>query len=101
MQDALVSLDEALDKIDELEQRCCEPGRSPAMAALRQKITAAQAAVAASDESALAEHLEDAGAHVGRLQVGCCAPGRMPLYAAVLEDLTRARLWAGPAMHTG
>ena len=96
---ALAALDAALAKVDQLEARCCDPGRSPAMVSLRKQIGSARSAVEVADGAAVVILLEEAGAHVGRLQIGCCAPNRMPLYAGVLEDLTMARLTGGPDMH--
>ena len=95
--DAATHLDAALTTVDKLDRLCCDPGRSPRMAALRDAIEGAKAAI--DDPAGVAARLEDAGAQVGSLQIGCCAPARMPLYAAVLDDLTRARLAAGPDMH--
>lgn len=95
--DATALLDETLTVVDKLDRLCCDPGRSPRMAALRDTITRARGATDAPDS--FADLVEDAGAQVGSLQVGCCAPARLPLYAEVLEGLTRARLAAGPDMH--
>jgi hypothetical protein len=95
--DATPLLDDALATVDKLDRLCCEPGRSPRMAALRETIVRARATDVSPD--VFVELLEDAGSQVGSLQVGCCAPGRLPLYADVLEALTRARLAAGPDMH--
>ncbi len=95
--DATPLLDDALATVEKLDRLCCEPGRSPRMAALRETIVRAKAVDVSPD--AFAGLLEDAGSQVGSLQVGCCAPGRLPLYADVLEALTRARLAAGPDMH--
>lgn len=98
--DATIALADALDLVDQLERRCCDPGRSPRMAGIRDAIERAKALVEEAGEPATVAHLlEDAGAQVGRLQIGCCAPGRFPLYAGVLEHLTTAQLRMGPDMH--
>lgn len=91
------ALADASDALNQLEARCCEPGRSPRIAALRAKLeqvrellTAAPADGAGAD--ATFELLEQAGAMVGALQIGCCAPNRLPLYARVLERLTAIQI---------
>ena len=94
---AFAALDDCAAALDQLEARCCEPGRSPRMRALGETLAAARSNIEqmtdqeASAEVALIE-LEGAGAQVGRLQVGCCAPNRLPLYADMLEGLTSAQL---------
>ncbi|MEX1281130.1 MAG: hypothetical protein AB1Z57_08175 [Acidimicrobiia bacterium] len=96
---ATATLDEALELVDELERRCCEPGRSPRMSALRTTIDRARSSIDTGEPERVAALLEQAGAQVGHLQVGCCAPNRLPLYAGVLERLTLTRLRVGPDMH--
>ncbi len=91
---ALDDCEAALTRLDEL---CCEPGRSPRMAAVAKTLATARAGMASgtagTDAAGLVvAALEDAGGQVGRLQVGCCAPPRMPLYARLLDGLTRAQL---------
>jgi hypothetical protein len=84
------ALDVAMSAVDELDRRCCEPGRSPRLLALAAKLTEVRSITAAADERSSDEMLallEEAGAMVGALQVGCCAPNRLPLYATVLEQL--------------
>lgn len=103
---ALAALDGCAATLEELEARCCEPGRSPRMRALGETLSAARTNIqgivadSASAEVALVE-LEDAGAQVGRLQVGCCAPDRLPLYADLLEGLTRAQLGVSAQLGRG
>ena len=84
------ALDSATSAVDELDRRCCEPGRSPRLAALGDKLVeirrvADEAGEVRSD--VVLALLEEAGAMVGALEVGCCAPNRLPLYASVLEQL--------------
>lgn len=82
--------------LERLDALCCEPGRSPRMAALAVTIGRAEELVRTipgdptSASTTLAE-LEDAGGQIGALQVGCCAPNRLPLYAEILEGLTKAQ----------
>jgi hypothetical protein len=90
---ALADCDAAIEKLDKL---CCEPGRSPRIAALGQAIDEARTSVSDLDGSAAASDatvalLEVAGGQTGALQVGCCAPNRLPLYERVLENLTTAQ----------
>lgn len=91
------ALDDALAALHELEARCCEPGRSPRMAALRAELDAVRVLLpeaqtkAAAGDAALAA-AEQAGAMVGALQVGCCDPGRLPLYTRILERLTSIQI---------
>ena len=94
---ALAHLDDCAAALDQLEARCCEPGRSPRMRALGETLAAARINIEGIADDASAANvalveLEDAGAQVGRLQVGCCAPNRLPLYADMLEGLTNAQL---------
>jgi hypothetical protein len=84
------ALDVALSAVDELDRRCCEPGRSPRLAALAVKLREMRSLALSADEHSPGESLallEEAGAMVGAVQVGCCAPNRLPLYATVLEQL--------------
>ena len=84
------ALDSAMSAVDELDRRCCEPGRSPRLAALGDKLIEIRRVAGGSNEvgpDAVLALLEEAGAMVGALQVGCCAPNRLPLYASVLEQL--------------
>jgi hypothetical protein len=94
---AFTALDNCDAALEQLEARCCEPGRSPRMRALGETLAAARRNIAGmagrEDAAAVALiELEDAGAQVGRLQVGCCAPSRLPLYVDMLEGLTKAQL---------
>lgn len=83
---ALVSAGAALS---ELDARCCEPDRSPRLAALADRLAVVRSLVEAGAEPAdVVAELEAAGAMVGELQVGCCAPNRLPLYADILRQLT-------------
>ena len=84
------ALDSAVSAVDELDRRCCEPERSPRLAALGDKLAGIRRVAAEADEvrsDVVLPLLEEAGALVGALQVGCCAPNRLPLYASVLEQL--------------
>ncbi len=101
--DALTTCDEVLAR---LELKCCDPGRSPSMAALGDTLSGAAAELGTLDDGStdagrVLDALEDAGAQIGRLQVGCCAPNRLPLYTEMLENLTRAQLAVNQAMGTG
>jgi hypothetical protein len=85
-----VALERAMSAVDELDRRCCEPGRSPRLAALSDKLVEVRRVTDGIDEGrpdVILGLLEEAGAMVGALQVGCCAPNRLPLYASVLEQL--------------
>ena len=94
------SLDElaaATAALDELDARCCDPGRSPQMIALREQLDQVRKLLpaASSDASAAGATLavlEEAGAMVGALQIGCCAPNRLPLYARMLDRLTKIQI---------
>ncbi len=100
-------LDDCDEAVAELEARCCEPGRSPKMAALADTLAAGRSRLAAMrDDPAAAPAvlavLENAGAQIGRLQIGCCAPSRLPLYARLLENLMSVQLIvAGAAPREG
>lgn len=76
--------------LDDLDRRCCDPGRSPRLAALGTTLTEIEFA-AARPEGVTPETattlLTAAGSMVGALQVGCCAPNRMPLYTTLLTQL--------------
>ena len=98
--DALKAANAALDDcgvaLEKLDALCCEPGRSPRIAALaatvaqaRSRLQGVDGSVEVADE--VLGHLEDAGGQTGVLQVGCCAPNRLPLYSRVLENLTTAQ----------
>jgi hypothetical protein len=89
-------LDECRSTLERLDAQCCEPGRSPRMAAIAGTIDRAEERVRTIGEdptsaSAAVAELEDAGAQIGALQIGCCAPNRLPLYAEILEELTKAQ----------
>lgn len=104
------SVTAALDECDaalvKLDKTCCDPGRSPQMAALAATLTSARSLIegTAADPTlvgrAVAE-LEEAGAQVGRLQVGCCAPSRMPLYVTILGGLTESQLRLNASLGLG
>lgn len=101
---ALAALDKCGVALAELEARCCEPGRSPSMAALANTLDTARTRIQElsgdPDPTSAVDALEDAGAQVGRLQVGCCAPDRLPLYARILQELTRTqRIITGTHVH--
>lgn len=86
------ALDDAVAALHELDARCCEPGRSPRMAALQATLDEVRELLprvtdAASGDAAISA-VEQAGAMIGALQVGCCDAGRLPLYARMLEQLT-------------
>lgn len=103
-QDALAALtsqarplmDECDTAMDELEDQCCVPRRSPQMKALRETLAETRnlvAEIAESDDGpkrAVAS-IEAAGAQLGRLQVTCCAPARMPLYELLLNNLMKVQ----------
>jgi hypothetical protein len=103
---AVASLDDCDAALRKLDAGCCEPGRSPRMAALAETLQAARTALTRfgggeEELGALVAHLEDAGAQVGRLQVGCCTPKRLPLYERILEGLTTVQLTASRAAGAG
>lgn len=90
------ALDDCRAALEKLDALCCEPGRSPRIAALASTVAQARSGLMTLDGSvAVADlvlgYLEDAGGQTGVLQVGCCAPNRLPLYARVLENLTTAQ----------
>ena len=91
------ALDDCQQTLARLGKLCCEPDRSPRMAAIGDALSRARSLIeripvdGASAEVALGI-LEEAGAEIGRLQVVCCAPARTPLYASILEGLTRSQI---------
>ena len=93
----MVELDAAVDALNELDARCCDPGRSPRMVALRNQLDQVRELLplASTDETGAAATLaalEQAGAMIGALQIGCCAPNRLPLYARMLDQLTKIQI---------
>jgi hypothetical protein len=95
--DALTKLDECDELVDKLARLCCQPERSPRLAAIQDDIAEVRGSVrAVTDEpestTPVYEGLERIGATIGQLQVGCCAPARMPLYADTMERLTGIQL---------
>ncbi len=106
LQGAFDALDDCREALAKLDALCCEPGRSPSMAALGATVASARSTIEGivADPGIVDEalgRLEDAGAQVGRLQVGCCAPARLPLYARLLEGLTKAQLVVNAAVGRG
>jgi hypothetical protein len=100
------SLDDCDAALRKLDAGCCDPGRSPSMAALAETLDAARTALERFDHGeeelgTVVAHLEEAGAQVGRLQVGCCTPTRLPLYERILEGLTTVQLTASRAAGAG
>lgn len=103
---ALTSADLALE---ELEARCCVPGRSPRMTALAESLQSVRDDLGRLsshedlDVEALVSKLEDVGGQVGSLQIDCCAPSRLPLYAEMLSNLNKiqrsVRIATGESMH--
>ena len=90
-------MERARAALDELDSRCCEPGRSPRMADLARTLDNIDSAIErtvteSADAEAIIAELEAAGAQIGSLQVGCCAPDRLPLYAEILQQLTEVQL---------
>jgi hypothetical protein len=103
---AAASLDACDAALSKLEAGCCDPGRSPSMAALAATLERARTsldhfAAGEMEAAGVVLHLEDAGAQVGRLQVGCCTPKRLPLYERILEGLTTAQLTVSRAAGVG
>jgi hypothetical protein len=91
--EARAALDDCRRAIVKLDKLCCEPGRSPRIAALSKTVEDATARLLLLDGTTAAADatlslLEEAGGLTGTLQVGCCAPNRLPLYEQVLERLT-------------
>lgn len=83
--------------LEELESKCCQPLRSPRMAALDDTLTEIGRLLPSASDRAAAESLvsklDDAGSQLGGLQVTCCAPARMPLYTNMLTDLMKLQRW--------
>lgn len=81
----------------ELESKCCQPLRSPRMAALADTLKEIEGLVPSAADAAVAEslvsQLDHAGSQIGGLQVTCCAPARMPLYSSMLTDLMKLQRW--------
>lgn len=102
---AAEALGDAFEALDKLERLCCEPGRSPRMAEIRETLIAIEALGVDDPDpdgvDAIMEHLEVGGARIGALQVGCCAPGRLPLYQRLLERLTQVQLDVNQALGRG
>lgn len=95
-----------LARMDKLEKLCCDPGRSPRMADLRQAILKARELASESLDRRTSpddarQQLEAVGAKVGALQIACCAPKRMPLYAEILESLNAAQIRVSKAHGQG
>lgn len=89
-----------------LDAGCCEPGRSPSIAALARALAEVREGVerVADDPRAVEATValaEDAGAQVGRLQVGCCTEKRLPLYTRILGDLATVQLTVNRAVDRG
>lgn len=78
-----------------LHKLCCEPERSPRLAAIEDSLVAIRGDLGSGDPESLDRALSgvaDIGEEIGRLQVHCCATARMPLYAEVLTLLNRIQL---------
>jgi hypothetical protein len=81
--------------VQRLHKLCCEPDRSPEMAAIEDSLAVIRQDIATDDPDVLhrsLDNLADIGARLGFLQVGCCAPVRMPLYADALRHLNNVQL---------
>lgn len=81
--------------VGRLHKMCCDPERSPRMAAIEEALVAVRRDLDADDQGSLDRALrraEEVGAAIGRLQVGCCAPLRMPLYAEALTHLNTIQI---------
>lgn len=81
--------------VGRLHKMCCDPERSPRMAAIEEALIEVRRDLDAADDGSLDRALrcaEEVGAAIGRLQVGCCAPLRMPLYAEALTHLNTIQL---------
>jgi hypothetical protein len=88
------AFDVAVEALEKLDVGCCEPGRSPRIAALSVAFSKARHEVKSLSEDTankVLSDLEDIGAQIGALQVGCCAPARMPLYSTMLEQLVNVQ----------
>ena len=86
-----------MSALDRLDKMCCEPGRSPRMRVIRERLEELRNAMGdpATDRDAAFEALgtlDEIGSLVGSLQVGCCAPARLPLYAQLLAQLTHMQI---------
>lgn len=93
--DARLALAQCRALVERLHKMCCEPDRSPRMAAIESALTVIDTDVATGDSGSLArslERLEEVGAAIGHLQVACCAPARMPLYGEALAQLNTIHL---------
>jgi len=93
--DAHSALADCEQVVDRLHKMCCDPERSPRMAAMEATLLTVRRDLEAGDPRSLdraLERLADIGADLGRLQVGCCAPARMPLYAEALGHLNTIQL---------
>lgn len=98
MSEATGHIDTALEAIDRLDRLCCDPGRSPRIARLRDVVESARLHAIEADVEAMSADLASAGGMLGELQVACCAPGRSELYAKALVELGGAQRAASP-MH--
>lgn len=89
-----------------LDKMCCEPGRSPRLAAIAGDLADARVKFDLfdgnpADADEIVTLLEGTGGRIGRLQVGCCAPARMPLYADLLTSLTELQRHANAQVGRG
>lgn len=78
-----------------MHKLCCDPDRSPRMAAIEESLVAIGGDLDSNDAESLNEavrRLRDVGGAIGSLQVDCCAPARMPLYAETLTHLNTIQL---------
>jgi len=93
--DARLAITQCETVVGRLHKMCCDPERSPRMAAIEEALTAVRRDLDADDQGALdraVRRAEEVGAAIGRLQVGCCAPLRMPLYAEALTLLNTIQI---------
>lgn len=93
--DVRVAVTQCETVVARLHKMCCDPERSPRMAAIEDALIAVRRDLDADDEGSLDRALrraEEVGAAIGRLQVGCCAPVRMPLYAEALTHLNTIQI---------
>ncbi|WKZ82313.1 MAG: hypothetical protein QY307_09560 [Acidimicrobiia bacterium] len=93
--DARSAIAQCQTVVDRLHKMCCDPERSPRMAAIEQALIEVRRDLDSEDQGSLGRALrgaEEVGAAIGRLQVGCCAPLRMPLYANALTHLNTIQL---------
>jgi hypothetical protein len=93
--DALSALAECEAVVGRLHKMCCDPDRSPRMAAIEDSLLAIRRDLDSGDSESLdgaLRRLAELGAEIGHLQVGCCAPVRMPLYAEALAHLNTIQL---------